>query len=210
MASATVSAAASPLEVLRAGRRTPIAWKNGGGLTREVAVHPRESNLDGFDWRVSIAEIRAAGPFSVFPGIDRRMAVLSGALSIAVDGRSPVTLTPESEALEFPGEVPVSAEPLGAPVTDLNVMTRRARCTSSLKRQFARAATVLEAHADATLIVALVDLVVRRAEAEVSLSVLDAVSIARGPACTITSRSGPAAFHLIEIFHPCQSSPPSS
>lgn len=205
-----MSAAASSLKVLRAAQRTPVAWKNGGGLTREIAVHPWGSDLDGFDWRVSIAEIRAAGPFSVFPGIDRRMAVLSGTLSVAVDGRSAVTLTPASEALEFPGEVPVSAEPLGAPVTDLNVMTRRARCTSSLKRQLALASAVLEARADATLLVALADLVVRRAEAEIPLSALDAVSIGRGPACTITPRSGSAAFHLIEIFHPCQSPPPSS
>jgi hypothetical protein len=195
-----VSAAASSLEVLRAAPRTPVAWKNGGGLTREVAVHPRGSDLDGFDWRISIAEIRAAGPFSLFPGIDRRMAVVSGALSLAIDGRPPVTLTPESDAVGFPGDVPAFAEPLGAPVTDLNVMTRRARCTASLTRQFARASAVLEARADSTLIVALADLVVRRGEAGISLSALDALSIGRGPGCTITSRSGSAAFHLIEIF----------
>lgn len=205
-----MSAAPGALELLRAAARTPVAWKNGGGLTREVAVHPRGSDLDGFDWRVSIAEIRVAGPFSAFPGIDRRMAVLSGALSLAVDGRSPVTLTPESEALEFPGEVPVFAEPLGAPVTDLNVMTRRAHCSAALARRFARATAVLEPRADTTLLVAHADLLVRCADAELSLSALDALMIGRAGRCTITARSGAAAFHLIEIFRPWQSLPPSS
>jgi hypothetical protein len=205
-----VSAAAGPVELLRAAGRTPVAWKNGGGVTREVAVHPRASDLERFDWRVSIAEIRAAGPFSVFPGIDRRMAVVSGALSLAIDGRTPVTLTPESETLEFAGEVPVYAEPLGAPVTDLNVMTRRARCSASLTRRFARATAVLEPRADTTLIVVLADLLVRCGERELSLAALDALRIGPDARCTITARSGSAAFHLIEICQPCQSLPPSS
>ena len=205
-----MSAAAGSLELLRAAGRTPVAWKNGGGFTREVAVQPPGSDFEGFDWRVSIAEIRAAGPFSLFAGIERRMAVISGRLSLAIDGRSAVTLTPDSDAVEFPGAVPVFAEPLGAPVTDLNLMTRRGRCTASLQRQFARPVAVLEPRADTTLIVALADLLVRREAAELALAALDALRIGRGPGCTITARSGSAAFHVIEIFQPCQSHPPSS
>lgn len=195
-----MSAPAPLLEVLRAAERTPVPWKNGGGLTREVAVYPAGSDLTGFDWRVSIAEIRSAGPFSSFPGIDRRMAVLSGRLSLAIEGRAAVTLTPDSEAVAFAGEVAVSAEPLAAPVTDLNVMTRRARCASRLTRRSAHASAVLEARADATVLVALSDLIVRRAGTELSLAALDALRIGRGPACTIIPRSRSAGYQLIEIF----------
>jgi hypothetical protein len=195
-----VSAAASSLEVLRAGARPAVAWKNGGGLTREVAVHPRGSDLDGFDWRISIAEIRAAGPFSVFPGIDRRLAVLSGTLSLAVDGRPPTTLTPASGAVGFPGDVAVFAEPLGAPVTDLNVMTRRARCTASLTRRAARATVSLEPRAATALLIALTGLEVRCGNTELSLAALDALRIGRGPRCTLTAYCDTAAFYLIEIF----------
>lgn len=205
-----MSAPAPSLEVLRAAERTPVPWKNGGGLTSEVAVYPPGSDLAGFDWRVSLAEIRAAGPFSLFPGIDRRMALVSGRLSLVIDGRPAVTLTPESEALAFPGDVPVFAEPLGAPVTDLNVMTRRSRCAARLTRQPMQASAVLEPRPDTTLLVALGDLRVRGAGAELSLSALDALRIGRGSRCTITARSGPAAFQLIEIFQPCQSPLPSS
>jgi len=192
-----VSVRAGSLEVLRAAERTAVPWKNGGGLTYEVAVSPAGSDLTGFDWRVSIAEIRTAGPFSRFEGVDRRMAVLDGRLSLAIDGRPAVTLTPESDPVAFPGEVPVVAEPLGAPVTDLNVMTRRSRCAARLTH-WSASESVLEPHAHTTLLVALTELRVVDGGRKLSLSSLDALRI-DGAGCTITAPSGPAAFHLIEI-----------
>lgn len=60
--------------ILRAAERPALPWKNGGGVTREVVAHPPGSDLGHFDWRVSIAEIHNAGPFSRFPGIERRNA----------------------------------------------------------------------------------------------------------------------------------------
>lgn len=190
----------APPELLRAALRTPVPWKNGGGLTREVAVYPPGSDLQGFDWRVSIADIRAAGPFSQFPGVERRLAVISGRLSLAIDGGPAVTLTAESNALAFPGEVPVRAEPLGAPVTDLNVMTRRTRCSASLTRTSTRDCPGLEPRANTTLVVALADLSVSCAGLELALAQLDALRIGRGSGCTIAARSGSAAFCLIEIL----------
>ena len=194
--------------MLRGAERTPLPWKNGGGLTREVAVCPPRSDLTGFDWRISIAEIREPGPFSLFEDVHRRMAVLDGRLSLAIAGRPAVILTPQSDAVAFPGDVPVFAEPLGAAVIDLNVMTRRSRCAARLTRSFA-AQTVLEPQADTTLLVALTALRVRREEVELSLAPLDALRIGRGGRCTITAPSGSPACHLIEI-QSCQSLPPSS
>lgn len=204
-----MSAAAGSLEVLRAAERTPLPWKNGGGLTREVTVCPPGSDLTGFDWRVSIAEIRGAGPFSLFEGVDRRMAVLGGRLSLAIDGRPAVTLTPESDPVAFPGEVPVVAEPLGAPVTDLNVMTRRSRCAARLTR-WSAPESMLEPQAHTTLLVALTELLVVCGGRKLPLSSLDALRIEGPGRCTITAPSGAAAFHLIEILKPCPSLPPSS
>ena len=193
-----MSAVAS-LEVLRAAERTAVPWKNGGGLTREVVVFPPGSDLQDFDWRVSIADVRTAGAFSVFVGVERLMAVISGRLSLVIDARAPLTLTPESDAVAFAGETPVFAEPLGGSVTDLNVMTRRSRCRASLTRRSAPQSDRLEPRADTTVLVALVDLLVRRGNDQLALTGLDALRIGRGPACIITGRSGPAVFHLIEI-----------
>src|SRR5665213_3118440 len=54
-------------------------WKNGGGRTREIVRLPNGSALDSFDWRASIADITADGPFSTFGGFDRVIVLLSGA-----------------------------------------------------------------------------------------------------------------------------------
>ena len=192
--------AAGSLRLLSAAQRTAVPWKNGGGLTREVAAFPPGSDLDTFKWRVSMAEVRAAGPFSLFPGVDRCLAVLSGRLSLAIDGQAALSLSPESSAIAFAGDVPAFAEPLGGPVTDLNVMTRRHRCSARLTRGRAAGPTQLEPRAMTTLLVALSDLTVRRGESEVTLSTLDAVEIGRGPECMIAARSGAGSFRLIEIF----------
>ena len=39
-------------------------WKTGGGVTREVAAYPLGAALDAFVWRVSVADVAQAGPFS--------------------------------------------------------------------------------------------------------------------------------------------------
>ena len=73
------------VRLLPALDRTARPWKNGGGVTRDVAVFPAEANDDDFLWRASVATIAAAGPFSPFPGIDRTLILLGGEL---VDARA--------------------------------------------------------------------------------------------------------------------------
>ena len=120
--------------ILRAAERVVVSWKNGGGLTRELAVYPPGSNLEDFAWRVSLAEVHAGGPFSSFPGVDRQMAVLAGELALSIDEGDSLTLSRHSPPLGFSGEARVVAQPLGGVVTDLNVMTRRDRYTHRLTR----------------------------------------------------------------------------
>ena len=62
------------------GRLPEIPWKNGGGSTRQLAIHPPQASLDDFAWRISCARVRGAGPFSAFPGIQRSLALLEGEL----------------------------------------------------------------------------------------------------------------------------------
>lgn len=99
-------------------------WKNGGGVTREIAVHPEGAGLDGFVWRLSMAEVAADGPFSAFGGIDRTLTVIEGA-GLALDFGGGTVALPLGQPLPFPGEAPVVARLAHGPITDLNVMTRR-------------------------------------------------------------------------------------
>jgi environmental stress-induced protein Ves len=114
------------VRVIRASEYRRMRWKNGLGETAEIAIAPEGAALDRFAWRVSMARIEAAGPFSSFPGIDRTLAVLDGAgFRLAVDGLPVVELTPDSAPFPFRGDSAAAATLLGGPVTDLNVMTRR-------------------------------------------------------------------------------------
>ena len=101
-----------------------VSWKNGGGTTREVAVDRHESG-GGFRWRISVAEVRSDGPFSVFPGIDRTIWLLRGAgmvLSVAgEEHRLDARLAP----FRFDGAAAVEARLIDGPTEDLNVMVER-------------------------------------------------------------------------------------
>ena len=69
----------APMRLLPAAGHRRMPWKNGGGETVEIAISPADAGLDGFDWRLSMATVATDGPFSVFPGIDRSLAVIRGA-----------------------------------------------------------------------------------------------------------------------------------
>jgi len=101
-------------------------WKNGGGVTRQIAVAPPGGDAGSFDWRISSAEVATDGPFSRFEGIDRRLYILDGAgLDLRFDaGTRRLRL---GEHTDFAGEAAVFGALLGGPVTDLNIMVRRDR-----------------------------------------------------------------------------------
>ncbi len=123
------------MHILRAGQYTRMPWKNGGGETTEIAVHPAGASVEDFGWRISMATVASDGPFSIFPGIGRTLSVLEGEGMVLTIGESaPVTLTPASAPLSFPADVPISAQLVGGAITDLNVMTRRGHFTHRVER----------------------------------------------------------------------------
>ncbi|WP_317205413.1 HutD family protein [Janthinobacterium sp.] len=109
-------------------------WKNGGGSTTEIAASPAGAGFDDFDWRISLATIARSGPFSIFPGIDRSLALVAGeGVALTLDGARRIALSAANPLLWFPGEAQVHAE-VAAATTDFNVMTRRSRCRHQLER----------------------------------------------------------------------------
>jgi environmental stress-induced protein Ves len=128
-----------------------MPWKNGGGITREVAVFPEAGD---FHWRLSLAIVASDGPFSAFPGVDRTLTVLEGqGIELAVAGLPPARLAPRAP-FAFPGDVPASARLLGGTVTDFNVMTRRDRLAHRVEARRGAAPEAL-AHAGTWAILAL-------------------------------------------------------
>lgn len=122
------------MRILRVADHKTMPWKNGGGVTTEIAVFPTNAGLDDFLWRVSTARVEQDGPFSMFPGVDRSLSILEGeGLDLAIDGE-PVRLTKGSVPYAFAADVPVGSRLIGGAVVDLNVMTRRGLCLSDISR----------------------------------------------------------------------------
>ena len=103
-----------------------MPWKNGGGETIEIMKWPQDGDLSHFDWRISMAQVASDGPFSVFPQIDRHLAVLAGkGMVLTIGDDAPVHLKPDGKTHAFAGDRPTSATLTDGPITDLNVMVRR-------------------------------------------------------------------------------------
>jgi len=109
------------------GHDCPIApWKNGMGTTREIAVQPSLPGTDDFLWRVSVAEVNSAAPFSSFPGIDRHIALLDGVgFRMTLDGDRTHALDTPFKPFAFAGESTVAVALIDGPTRDFNLMVRR-------------------------------------------------------------------------------------
>lgn len=111
-----------------------MPWKNGGGETTEIVADPEGAGLEDFAWRLSAARVARDGPFSLFPGIDRTLAVLAGGgLELETAGAR-VRLTPADAPFSFLGDEPAEGRLLGSPVDDLNIMTRRGMARHRMRR----------------------------------------------------------------------------
>ncbi|MHA7268583.1 HutD/Ves family protein [Arthrobacter sp. HLT1-20] len=109
------------MDIVRYASLKTTPWANGGGVSRQLAAAP---NGDGFDWRISIAEVAKAGPFSPMPGMDRIITVIDGELiALTVDGAEQAL--EKFRPFRFSGDSQTSASlPTGA-LKDLNLITRR-------------------------------------------------------------------------------------
>ena len=142
------------LRIQRFDEHRQMPWKNGLGITREVISRPASDGLGGFDWRISLATVGASGPFSVFAGIDRTIAVLQGdGMQLTVDGRQEPPLLVGSPAFAFSGDVEVQADCLGGETLDLNVMSRRGVVVHRMTKIDVRAAQRLSIPKDTVAIV---------------------------------------------------------
>lgn len=98
-------------------------WRNGSGWTREIHAHFPAGSRTEWAWRLSIAEIEQDAPFSVFPGIERELVLLSGnGLRLRFDDGEVRELHRPHDRLRFAGERAVTGELLDGPTQDFNLM----------------------------------------------------------------------------------------
>ncbi len=116
--------------LIRGADLVAAPWKNGGGVTREVAAFPHGAGLDAFVWRMSVADVAQAGPFSRFAGIDRTLVLLSGAgmlldEKVETSTTNTLALTQPLDIAQFAGEAQIDARLVDGATRDFNLMVRR-------------------------------------------------------------------------------------
>jgi environmental stress-induced protein Ves len=111
-------------------------WKNGRGVTHELAIWPPGASLEhlDFDWRISRSAVEESGPFSKFAGFDRVLVVTRGAgLTLTHGDEAPRTRLRAHEPYRFSGAWPTRCELSTGAVEDLNVIFRAAGCTAHVE-----------------------------------------------------------------------------
>ena len=111
------------MRLIRIDDIAPAPWKNGGGVTREIALCADDR---GIAWRLSAADVARAGPFSAFPGLKRVLTVIGGD-GLKLRHAGGVIAARPGEPVRFDGDTPIDCELEGGPVRDFNLIYDPAR-----------------------------------------------------------------------------------
>jgi len=136
--------AARGYEILDPAGYRRVPWKNGGGVTIDIAAeYAPGADPDGWQgviWRFSRTRIERPGPFSDLAGYDRLLAVIDGAgLVLHPKERQPIDVRRPLQAVRFAGEWAIDSELTQGPVGVLNLLADRTRLAIDLN--FVGAAT---------------------------------------------------------------------
>lgn len=123
-----------------------MLWKNGAGYTVELARSAGE-NLDTFDWRISMADVKSAGDFSRFNGMQRILTVLDGqGIELYIDDEYESLTTLQS--VQFSGESATRCELIDGPIRDFNLIYEPKQFHARLQWYFEPTKTEIFSSAD--------------------------------------------------------------
>jgi uncharacterized protein len=127
------------VRVLRAAEYRRITWKNGRGVSSEIAVSPPGADYSALDWQVSRTEIAADTRFSLLSELDRQIMLVSGAgIELRCGNGMPAIdfvhrIDRPLEPFAFRGDWNTDCRLLGGAAEVLNVITRRGRAAANIE-----------------------------------------------------------------------------
>lgn len=104
-------------------QKTP--WKNGGGITREIAI---ARVGDALTWRLSIADVGIDGPFSKFEGLRRILTVIEGH-GMRLISQDAILHADYAVPVSFDGALEIQSCLKNGPLRDLNLIYNPSFCT---------------------------------------------------------------------------------
>ncbi|HUX74747.1 MAG TPA: HutD family protein [Steroidobacteraceae bacterium] len=133
------------MRIIRRAAFTTVPWKNGGGVTHEALRVPVGAVHHQF--RISVAEIDASGPFSDFAGYRRHVVLLQGAgLRLRFSNGARAALQRVGDLVEFDGSLQTECDLIDGACVDLNLLTSKA--IEPVEARVERLASPLELAAD--------------------------------------------------------------
>jgi uncharacterized protein len=187
------------MNILRESGFAAVPWKNGGGVTREILRAPAEPGA--FDWRLSLATIGSAGPFSSFEGYHRTLVLVAGAgveLHFTQHGTS--RLSTPGQAVSFDGAWQTSCTLLDGPSTDLNLIVSVQRAQSASRVMALTGEQVIQTADWTEVFVCCLSGAMRVTNTAAQVEILHAVDVARctpadgGISCTPEGTEPPNVF----------------
>ncbi len=115
-------------------RHTP--WKNGGGVTIDIAESLRPGfapgSWEGSVWRFGRTAIVTPGPFSDLSGFDRRQVLVSGSGLVLETQGGEIDVRQPFKPVRFTGETRIVTRLEAGPVEVVNLLSDRLRVSTDL------------------------------------------------------------------------------
>lgn len=131
-------------------------WKNGGGVTTDIAEDREPGSAaggwDGVIWRLGRTTISVPAPFSDLSGFDRFQVVVSGTGLVLDTPEGEVDLREPFRPARYRGEAPIASRLENGPVEVVNLIADRSR--AAIRLDVLRAGDQLAIGADTSVIYA--------------------------------------------------------
>jgi uncharacterized protein len=112
------------MRIIRFLELRQVPWKNGGGITREIAVSWAGDSLI---WRLSMADVAVDGPFSKFDGLQRILTVIEGN-GMELTNPNGRLQADYGVPVHFDGALDIQSRLKDGPLRDLNLIYDPALC----------------------------------------------------------------------------------
>ena len=110
-----------------------IPWKNGQGVTTELAIN-KGSSVHDFDWRLSVASVVENGAFSDFSGYVRQLVLIEGNGITLSHGNNKIDkLEKLLDVATFDGANSTIGSLHDGPIKDFNIMTKSSKFISTVE-----------------------------------------------------------------------------
>lgn len=121
------------MRVIRKSDMKEGRWRNGMGVSWDIAAVPEGSSDAIFGWRFALALIAQDVPFSHYPETDRVFTLVRGeGLDLTFEGHAPLAVDGLMVPHAYPCDIPTFCRLRNGPCLALNLFLRRGVWTAAV------------------------------------------------------------------------------